>query len=82
MKGNAGADMVAAASVERDLAEIMDAYDDLPRAYRAVLRDAPINLDTVGIGRLTLEELHQAIARLLRMSTPLAYGDDHPDISK
>ena len=78
--GNSGVGTVDAPVVDRDITALLADYDALPAAYRALVRDAPYNIDVRGLTRLTLPDIRRALRSVEASSIRATWGDDHPSL--
>lgn len=62
----------------RSIADLLDAYDRLPPAYRRVAREAAYNIDVAGLETCSVAALRAALAQVVATSVLATYGPDHP----
>ena len=73
---------VSAPIVTRDVTNLLDEFDRLPRAYRELVRDCAYNVDVRGLTQLSLSDIRHTMRSVEESSIRATWGDDHPALQR
>ena len=66
----------------RSIADLLEAYDRLPAAYRRFVRDCAFNIDVANLETLPIAELRRRLRFVEAQSALSTYGPDHPQAGR
>ena len=63
--GNSMGGSVSAPCVTRDVTDLLDEFDRLPRAYRELVRDCAYNIDVRGLTKLSMSDIRSTLRSVI-----------------